>query len=79
MSASKAAVRAFDEALAREARRTGLRVIDARPPHTETGLASRAIAGEAPAMPAGIAPERVATVICDALEEGARDLPSEAF
>ncbi len=41
--ASKAAVRSFDEALAREARKAGVRVIDARPPHTETGLASRAI------------------------------------
>jgi len=38
--ASKAEVRAFDEPLAREARRAKVRVIDARPPHTETGLAS---------------------------------------
>ena len=40
--ASKAAVASFDEALAREARRAKVRVIDARP-HTETGLADRAI------------------------------------
>lgn len=39
--ASKAAVRSFDQALAREARRRKIRVIDARPPHTETGLATR--------------------------------------
>jgi cyclic-di-GMP-binding biofilm dispersal mediator protein len=31
--ASKSAVRSFDEALAREARKAGVRVIDARPPH----------------------------------------------
>ena len=43
--ASKAAVRSFDEALAREARRRRIRVIDARPPHTETGLAERANRG----------------------------------
>lgn len=49
--ASKAAVRSFDEALAREARRKKIRVIDARPPHTETGLADRPVEGQAPKMP----------------------------
>lgn len=77
--ASKAAVRSFDQALAREARRSKVRVIDARPPHTETGLADRAIEGSAPKMPEGLAPSRVATVICDALEQGLDDLPSDAF
>ena len=77
--ASKAAVRAFDQALGREARRRTIRVVDARPPHTETGLAERPLAGTAPRMPQGLAPEHVATVICDALESGATDLPSTAF
>jgi cyclic-di-GMP-binding biofilm dispersal mediator protein len=77
--ASKAAVRAFDQALAREARRRNVRVLDARPPHTETGLAEHPIEGTAPRMPAGLAPEHVATVICDALEAGISDLPSTAF
>lgn len=77
--ASKAAVRAFDEALAREARRAGVRVLDARPPHTETGLVDRAIEGTAPRMPAGLAPESVARTVCDALEQGTRDLSSERF
>ena len=77
--ASKAAVRSFDEALAREARRRKVRVLDARPPHTETGLAGRPLAGTAPRMPAGLAPQHVATVICDALESGESDLPSTAF
>jgi len=77
--ASKAAVRSFDEALAREARRAKIRVIDARPPHTETGLAQRPIAGEAPRMPTGLAPGHVAVVICDALEQGVTDLPSTRF
>ena len=35
--APKAVVASFDEALAREVRRAKVRVIDARPPHTETG------------------------------------------
>ncbi|MEM7349231.1 MAG: SDR family oxidoreductase [Acidobacteriota bacterium] len=77
--ASKAAVTAFDEALAREAGRSGIRVLDARPPHTETGLADRPIEGVAPRMPAGADPAHVATVICDAIEQGAIDLPSTAF
>lgn len=77
--ASKAAVRSFDQALAREARRRGLRVVDARPPHTETGLADRPLAGTPPRLPVGLAPAHVATVICDALESGESDLPSTAF
>lgn len=77
--ASKAAVKSFDEALAREARRSKVRVIDARPPHTETGLADRPIAGVSPKMPDGLSPAHVATIICDALEQGADDLPSSAF
>jgi cyclic-di-GMP-binding biofilm dispersal mediator protein len=78
-AASKAAVKGFDEALAREARRAKIRVLDVRPPHTETGLAQRAIAGQAPGLPAGLDPDVVARVICDGLESGVRDLPSEAF
>jgi cyclic-di-GMP-binding biofilm dispersal mediator protein len=77
--ASKAAVRSFDQALAREARRRDVRVLDARPPHTETGLAEHPLAGTSPRMPAGLAPEHVAKVICDALEAGSSDLPSAAF
>ena len=77
--ASKAAVRAFDEGLAREARRKSVRVIDARPPHTETELAGRAIAGTAPKMGEGLEPAVVARVICDGIESGATDLGSAAF
>ena len=77
--ASKAALRAFDEGLAREARRKGVRVIDARPPHTETGLAGRAIAGTTPKMGEGLEPAAVARVICDGIETGAADLGSGAF
>lgn len=77
--ASKAAVRSFDQALAREARRSKIRVLDARPPHTETGLAERPLAGTAPRLPVGLAPERVAVTICEALEQGVTDLPSTSF
>jgi cyclic-di-GMP-binding biofilm dispersal mediator protein len=77
--ASKAALRSFDEALARELRRAKVRVVDARPPHTETGLASRAIEGFAPNFPTGLSPDHVAATICDALEQGVTDLPSTSF
>jgi len=77
--ASKAATRSFNEALGREARRSGIRVIDARPPHTETGLASRAIAGTPPKFPAGLDPVQVARRIVQAIADGETDLSSGAF
>lgn len=77
--ASKAATRSFNEALGREARRSGIRVIDARPPHTETGLASRAIAGTPPKFPTGLEPIQVARRIVQAIADGETDLPSGAF
>jgi cyclic-di-GMP-binding biofilm dispersal mediator protein len=76
---AKAAAASFMRAAAREGRRTGIRFLDARPPHTETGLATRPIAGTAPQLPEGLTPEHVATVICDALAAGTRDLPPTAF
>ena len=78
--ASKAAVMSFDQAIAREARRLKIRVIDARPPHTETGLARRSLHGTAPKLPNGLTPERVARTIADAIEDSRRnELPSSAF
>jgi len=77
--ASKAAVRSFNEALTREARRSGIRVIDARPPHTETGLSSRAIAGDPPKFPVGLDPTKVAERIVRAIADGETDLPSTSF
>ena len=77
--ASKAAVHSINEALSREARRLSIRVIDARPPHTETGLATRAIAGIAPKFPQGLTPISVAQRIVSAIASGEEDLPSTAF
>jgi short-subunit dehydrogenase len=78
-SASKAAAWAAMSAVARELRRRQIDVIDARPPHTETGLASRAIAGVASKMPVGLTPNAVAARIVAAIVAGERDLPVEAF
>ena len=77
--ASKAAVRSFNEGFGREARRAGVRVIDARPPHTESGLVTRAVAGTAPKFPQGLAPEHVARRNIEAIADGSTDLPSDAF
>ena len=78
-SASKAALTAYDAAAARELRRVGIRLIDARPPHTETGLADRPITGSAPRLPQGLAPDVVAARVVTAVLEDEKDLPSSAF
>ena len=78
-AASKAALTAFDRAAARELRRVGVRVLDVRPPHTETGLADRPVAGVAPRLGAGKQPAEVAARIVAALREDEADLPADAF
>ncbi|MFP5283448.1 MAG: SDR family NAD(P)-dependent oxidoreductase, partial [Actinomycetes bacterium] len=77
-SASKAALTAFDAVARLEARGRGVRVLDVRPPHTETGLAARPIVGAAPALPDGLAPRAVAERIVTAIAEGETDLPASA-
>lgn len=77
-SAAKAALSAFVTALARE-ERSRVRVLDVRPPHTETGLATRPVAGSAPKLPQGLDPRAVADRILRAITEGERELPSGAF
>ncbi len=78
-SASKAALSAFTVAARIESRRRKIRVVDARPPHTETGLADRPIAGTAPHLAAGLAPEAVAARIVRAILDDETELPSSAF
>jgi cyclic-di-GMP-binding biofilm dispersal mediator protein len=78
-SASKAASWAFAAAASDELRRRRVRVLDVRPPHTETGLAGRPVAGEAPRMPTGLDPDDVADRVLRALLDGEREVPTEAF
>ena len=78
-SASKAAITAYDRAAARELRRAGIRLVDARPPHTETGLADRPIAGAAPRLPRGLEPDSVADRVMSAIVNDESDLPRGAF
>lgn len=78
-SAAKAALMAYDSAASRELRREGIRLVDARPPHTETGLATRPLSGTAPKLPEGLSPDAVAQRIVDAIVSGEKDLPSTSF
>jgi cyclic-di-GMP-binding biofilm dispersal mediator protein len=78
-SASKSGLAAFDTAAARELRRSRIRLIDARPPHTETGLADRPLFGTAPRLPTGLDPQAVAARILAGIVNGETDLPSTAF
>lgn len=78
-SASKAALSAVASALRTELRRSRVDVYDVRPPHTETGLASRPLGGEAPRLPEGLVPADVARRIVDALAAGELDLGADAF
>jgi short-subunit dehydrogenase len=77
--ASKTAHSTWLRAFALEARRVKVRVLDARPGHTETGLANRALFGTAPAFATGFAPESVAETIVRGIIDGLTELPSEAF
>jgi short-subunit dehydrogenase len=78
-SAVKSAQAAAHQVAARELRRAGIRVLDARPGHTETELSKHPISGERPAFPVGYAPAAVVTRILDAVRADEKDLPSRAF
>ena len=78
-SAAKAGLAAATIALAREVRRDGIAVLDAQPPHTETGLVDRSIAGSPPSLPAGLDPDAVAERLVAGVENGERLMSAEAF
>ena len=73
-TASKAGLSAWLTALRQEQRRQGVTVFDVRPPHIDTGLAERAIAGEAPAMKAAAQADDVVEMIVDGIRDGRREL-----
>lgn len=77
--AAKAALSSYVGAAAKELRRDGVRVVDARPPHTETGLADRPLTGTAPKLPRGKDPDDVAARLVQALVDDEREVPSSAF
>ncbi len=78
-SASKTALHGYSLAAAKELRRQGIRWLDARPGHTESGLASRAIFGQAPNFGAGLEVSHVVSRIIKGITDGEKDLPSTSF
>jgi hypothetical protein len=54
-------------------------VYDVRPPHTETGLATRPLSGVTPRLPAGKDPAAAARRIVEAIEAREHDLGAGAF
>jgi cyclic-di-GMP-binding biofilm dispersal mediator protein len=78
-SATKAGLSAATTALAREMRRQRITFIEAQPPHTETGLATRPLEGSAPQMPPGLDPGDVARILVENLAEGSRQIRSDDF
>lgn len=78
-SASKTALKGFADAASKELRKAGIRWVDARPGHTESGLATRAIFGQAPNFGTGKSVPEVISRIVAAIKEDEKDLPSSAF
>ena len=78
-SAVKSALAAHFSAAGREMRRVGIRLVDARPGHTETELSKHPVAGDPPPFPKGLEPRAVAERIVQGIEVDEKDLPSTAF
>lgn len=77
--ASKQAFAGWLASVGAEWRSNGISITDARPGHTETGLAGRAMFGAAPAFPQGLDPEAVASKIMDGIRSSAKILASSEF
>ena len=78
-AAAKAGLSVGIGVMAREWRRRGVRIIDARPPHTETGLSDRPIFGQPPRLGAGLTPAAVAATIVSTIAGEATVLEPAAF
>lgn len=76
-SAAKSALAAWLGVVRREQRRS-FTVLDVRPPHLDTGLDQRALAGDPPKMPAPYPSEAVVAIIVQALRDDAKELVWDA-
>ena len=76
---SKTAHASYLATITQEFRRDKIQVTDAKPGHTETGLASRAIFGTAPAFPEGMTAAHVVSVLLAGIKEGKAVIPSTEF
>jgi cyclic-di-GMP-binding biofilm dispersal mediator protein len=78
-SSSKTAMHGFAISAAKELKKLGIRWLDARPGHTESGLASRAIFGQAPNFGTGMDVTHVVSRIVRGITDDEKDLPSTSF
>lgn len=78
-SASKTALHGFAKAATKELSKAGIRWLDARPGHTESGLANRAIFGQAPNFGTGASVNAVVSRIMLGITQDEADLASTAF
>jgi cyclic-di-GMP-binding biofilm dispersal mediator protein len=76
---SKMAHASYLATITQEFRRDKIQVTDAKPGHTETGLASRAIFGTAPAFPEGMSAAHVVSVLLAGIKEGKPIIASLEF
>ena len=76
---SKSAHASYLATITQEFRRDKIQVTDAKPGHTETGLASRAIFGTAPTFPEGMTASHVVTVLLNGIKEGKLIIASSEF
>jgi len=76
---SKTAHASYLATITQEFRRDKIQVTDAKPGHTETGLASRAVFGTAPAFPEGMSASHVVTVLLNGIKEGKAVIASTEF
>jgi cyclic-di-GMP-binding biofilm dispersal mediator protein len=77
--ASKSALSAWLSSTSSDWRKSGVSAIELRPGHTETGLATRPLFGQAPQMPTGMTPEHVVDRIMSAIDSRESVVPSTAF
>lgn len=73
-SAAKAGLSAYLSAVRHERRRTGLTVLDVRPPHMDTGFSEHPVEGEAPQLPAPADIDVTVSTTLHALREGKREI-----
>jgi len=76
-SAAKSALATWLGVVRREERRR-MRVLDVRPPHLDTGLETRALAGEPPRLPQGAPSSDVVTRVVEAMREEAKEIVTDA-
>lgn len=73
-SASKSALAAWLAVVRRELRRANVNVLDVRPPHLDTGLEARALAGEPPRLPTPYPADKVVAAVVAAMEADAQEI-----